>query len=71
MTAPVAIDARERRARPWLPATAHAWTFHVGPTGEAVRVNVDGSVTAVLIGGMPRAGAASDPCNVRGRERRP
>lgn len=66
-----ALDPREIRARPWLPASAPAWCFFVGPTGEAVRVNADGRVTPIVPGGHPRAGAAGDPCNVRGGERRP
>jgi hypothetical protein len=61
-----AIDARERCARPWLPAEAPPWTFWFGPDGHAVRVNADGSATPVLVPGHPRAGVAADPCATRG-----
>jgi len=62
MTAPVAIDARERSARPWLPETAPPWTFWIGPDGSTVRVNADGTVTPVLAPGHPRPGIAAEPC---------
>jgi hypothetical protein len=60
-----AIDARERRARPWLPAEAPAWSFWIGPDGYTVRVNADGSTTPVLAPGYPRPGIASEPSATR------
>jgi hypothetical protein len=65
VTAPVAIDARARRAYgvPAVPFPVGA--IVVGLDGQMVRVREDGGLDAVLPGGLPRAGAASDPTNRR------
>jgi len=48
------VDARARRAWPWLPRTAPSGAVLVGPTGETVRAREDGGVAEVLPGGYPR-----------------
>lgn len=55
------VDKREISARPWLPAEAPAWSFWIGPTGEVLRVNADGSATPILPPGHPRPGIAAEP----------
>jgi hypothetical protein len=60
------LDARELRARPWLPADAPAWSFWVGPDGTTVRVNADGSTTTLFAAGHPRPGVAWEPAAARG-----
>lgn len=63
MTTPVVVDARARRAWPFLPAVAPPDTIWQGPAGELVRVLEDG--TAAVAGvEVPRLkSAASDPCS--------
>lgn len=56
----ITIDPRERRARPWLPEAAPAWSFWVGPDGSTVRVNADGTTTPLLAAGHPRPGIAAE-----------
>jgi transcriptional regulator with XRE-family HTH domain len=63
------LDTRERAARPWLPSSAPARTIWIGPDGEAVRVNDDGTVTPVVPGGHPRGGIASEPTATSERPR--
>lgn len=62
MTAPlVLLDARELRARPWLPEALPPWSIVIGPTGEVLRVRADGGADPVLPGGHPRPGIAAAP----------
>jgi hypothetical protein len=58
----VEVDPRARWAWPHLPATAAPGTWWIGPTGERVRVNEDG--TADEAHEVPRRwSSSSDPCN--------
>lgn len=58
----IKVNDRARSAWPFLPNEAPADTWWLGPLGERVRVNGDG--TADEAGEIPhRRGAASDPCN--------
>jgi len=43
-SAGVVVDARERDARPWLPAVALPGAVYQGPDGEQVIAQEDGTV---------------------------
>jgi hypothetical protein len=57
----IPIDARARRAWPFLPASAPAGSWWQGPTGDLVRVEPDGTATPLAAPGHPRPGIAADP----------
>jgi hypothetical protein len=65
VTASVSIDPRARRAYgvPGVPFPVGA--VIVGLDGHVVRVRADGGLEAVMPGGLPRAGIASDPTAAR------
>ncbi len=68
MTRPLARCAV--RAWPFLLAAARAGAgpgaIVVGPAGEVVRLDEDGSATPILPPGHPRPGIAGDPCAALG-----
>ena len=66
-TAPVTVRvaARALAEWPWLPPECAAGAVLVGPLGDVVRLNADGTTDLLLPGGHPHAGAASDPTNGR------
>lgn len=43
-SSPVLIDSREREARPWLPVVGLPGAVYVGPDGEALRLDQDGTL---------------------------
>jgi hypothetical protein len=57
----VEIDSGARHAWPWLPRAMPGHCILVGPTGEVVKLNPDGTVDELLPGGHPHGGIASDP----------
>lgn len=61
VTAAIAIDARARRAWPWLPAVAPVGAVLVGPTAEVLVVREDGGTEEVSAVPL-RKSIAADPC---------
>lgn len=50
-----------RRAWPWLPVFLGEGRIYVGPTGEFLRANADGTLDVVYQGGRPHGGIGEDP----------
>lgn len=56
--------ALARRAWPWLPLPTLPGAVYVGPTGETLRANADGTLDE--LGAVPaRRSIAADPCASR------
>lgn len=64
MTRATTVDPRARRAY-GVPAVPFPAGAVLVLDAQMVRVRADGGLDAVLAGGHPHAGAASDPCNTR------
>ncbi len=57
----IPFEPRARRAYSWFPSLTRPGRIYVGPTGETLRANLDGSVDE--LNGVPaRRSIASDPC---------
>jgi hypothetical protein len=62
----VGVSQLARRAWPWLPALTKAGRIYVGPVGETLKANADGTFDVVLQGAVPwDRSAAADPTATR------
>ena len=60
------IDPRAAREWGWLPRRpVPIGAVFVGPSGDVLKVNADGTVDLIVPPGHPHAGAASEPCHPR------